>query len=61
MQGLLSQITKACMQGKEAYARAAVAVFQFACQGVGEMQMLRISHNNAGPNPDWHLEKVHTC
>lgn len=22
--------------------------------------MLRISHNNASPQPDWHLEKVHT-
>ncbi|KAL3141352.1 hypothetical protein ABBQ32_004935 [Trebouxia sp. C0010 RCD-2024] len=46
------------LHGKEAFARAAVDVFQFACQGVGEMQMLRISHNNAGRNPDWHLQKV---
>ena len=46
------------MQGTEAFARAATDVFQFACQGVGEMQMLRISHNDAGSHPDWHLEKV---
>lgn len=52
--------TVSMIQGKEAFARAAVDVFQFACQGVGEMQMLRISHNNAGRNPDWHLQKVHT-
>lgn len=48
------------MQGKEAFARAATDVFLFACQGVGQMQMLRISHNNAGAQPDWHLEKVQT-
>jgi len=45
-------------QGKDAFGRAGLDVFQFACQGVGQMQMLRISHNNTGAHPNWHLDKV---
>lgn len=46
------------MQGEGAFTRAAVDVFRFTCKAVGEMHMLRISHNNIGHSPDWHLEKV---
>ena len=47
-----------CVQGKDAFGRASVDVFQFACKAVGQMQVLRISHNNAGAKPDWHLDRV---
>ena len=46
------------LQGDDAFARAAVDVFRFSCNAVGEMHMLRISHNGIGRSPDWHLEKV---
>ncbi len=47
-----------CAQGKGAFGTAAVDVFQFTCKDIGQMQMLRIGHNNTGPSPDWHLDKV---
>ncbi len=47
-----------CAQGKDAFVTAAVDVFQFTCKDVGQMQMLRIGHNNTGASPDWHLDKV---
>lgn len=47
-----------CAQGKGAFGAAAVDVFQFSCKDVGQMQMLRIGHNNKGASPDWHLHKV---
>ena len=46
------------LQGQDAFARAAVDVFEFGCKGVGQMRMLRVSHNNTGAHPDWHLEQV---
>ena len=47
-----------CAQGKGAFGTAAIDVFHFTCKDVGQMQMLRIGHNNAGASPDWHLDKV---
>ncbi|DBA69854.1 TPA: hypothetical protein ACH3X2_012566 [Trebouxia sp. C0005] len=46
------------LNGKDAFGIAAIDVFQFTCKHVGQMQMLRIGHNNAGASPDWHLDKV---
>ncbi|DBB10366.1 TPA: hypothetical protein ACH3X3_001925 [Trebouxia sp. C0006] len=46
------------LDGKAAFGTAAVDVFQFTCKDVGQMQMLRIGHNNTGTSPDWHLDKV---
>lgn len=46
------------LQGDDAFAQSAVDVFRFSCKAVGEMHMLRVSHNNIGRSSDWHLEKV---